>query len=137
MNKVCITGRIANDLDMRQTINGKSVMDISVAVDDGKNAKGEKVASFVPVTVWNGSAEYLNNYAHKGTLISVTGRIKVDSYETDGQKRKKVYVTAESVEILAQPQNEGSSKMAGSRADSGKSVDIKPDDLPFEEETPW
>lgn len=132
MNKVCITGRIANDLDMRQTTNGKSVMDISVAVNEGKNA-----TTFIPVTVWEGSAKYLSDYAKKGTKIEVTGRIKVDSYEQDGQKRKKVYVTAESVEILAQPQNEGSSKMGGSRADSGRSVDIKPDDLPFNEETPW
>lgn len=122
MNKVCLTGRIANDLDMRQTINGKSVMDISVAVDDGKNAKGEKVASFIPVTVWNGSAEYLNNYAHKGTLISVAGRIKVDSYEQDGQKRKKVYVTAENVEILAQPQE---------KKGESNSLEIQPEELPF------
>lgn len=117
MNKVCITGRIANDLDMRNTITGKNVMDITLAVNDGKNA-----TSFVPVTVWEGSAKYLSDYAKKGTKIEVTGRIKVDSYEQDGQKRKKVYVTAENVEILAQPQE---------KKGESNSLDIQPEELPF------
>ena len=132
MNKVCLSGRIANDLDMRTTVNGKNVLDISVAIDEGKNQKGEKITVFVPVTVWEASAKYLSDYAHKGTIIDVVGRIKADSYEQDGQKRKKVYVTAESVKILAQPQEKKEqSHFDEMPSKSSQTLDIEPDELPF------
>lgn len=133
MNKVSLTGRIANDIDLRKTQQGKSVLDISLAVQrERKGPDGKYPVDFIRVNAWEQRAEFLANYAHKGTMIGVTGRIETGSFTNqNGQKVNTTSIQAESVEILAQPQKEDNSKMAGSRADSGKSVDIGPDELPF------
>ena len=133
MNKVSLTGRIANDIDLRKTQAGKSVLDISLAVQrERKGSDGKYPVDFIRVNAWEQRAEFLANYAHKGTMIGVTGRIETWSFTNqNGQKVNTTSIQAESVEILAQPQKEDNYKMAGSRADSGKSVDISPDELPF------
>lgn len=130
MNKVCLTGRIANDLDLRKTQSGKSVMEFGLAVRrERKDANGEYQADFIRVSVWEHNAEFLNNYAKKGTQIAVSGRISTNTYEGKNGKVTSVFVQADGVEILAQPQD--SSNFGGKASKSAQSVDIEPDELPF------
>ena len=101
MNKVILTGRIANDLEIRSTTTGKSICEFRLATNRPVNRDGEKVADFVSCRVWNKSAENLVKYQTKGNLIAVIGRIQIDSYtDKDGNKRYSNYVLVEDLEYL-------------------------------------
>lgn len=101
MNKVILTGRIANDLEIRSTTTGKSICEFRLATNRPVNRDGEKVADFINCRVWNKSAENLVKYQTKGNLIAVVGRMQVDSYkDKDGNTRYSNYVLVEDLEYL-------------------------------------
>ena len=105
MNKVSLTGRLTTDVELRKTATNKSVSKFSIAVDkDRKDADGNRGVDFIRVVAWESKADFLNNYAKKGTLLGVTGRVETNKYTgRDGVERTEVYVRAEQVEILKQP----------------------------------
>lgn len=101
MNKVILTGRIANDLELRCTSTGKSICEFRLATNRPVTRDGERVADFVNCRVWNKSAENLERYQTKGNLIAVVGRIQVDNYtDKDGKNKNYTYVLVEDLEYL-------------------------------------
>ena len=104
MNQISLTGRITRDLETRVTPQDVHVLDFSIAVKRRK-AKEDK-ADFIDIQCWRQSADFLSQYASKGTTIGVTGELRVDKYtDREGNDRKKIYVLAESVEIISQPKD--------------------------------
>ena len=93
MNNVVLIGNISTDLELKQTMNGKSVCQFNLAV----NGYGEKT-DFIPVQVWNKQAENLVKFQQKGSKIGVSGRLSVDSYEQDGQKKTFTKVVAHEID---------------------------------------
>lgn len=101
MNKVILTGRIANDLELRSTTTGKSICEFRIATNRPSTRDGERVADFISCRVWNKSAENLVKYQTKGNLIAVVGRMQVDSYRDQaGNTRYSNYVLVEDLEYL-------------------------------------
>lgn len=101
MNKVWLTGRIANDLEIRATSTGKSICEFRIATNRPTNRDGERVADFINCRVWNKSAENLEKYQTKGNLIAVVGRLQVDKYtDKEGKNRYNTYVLVEDLEYL-------------------------------------
>lgn len=107
MNKVLLTGRITHDLELKKTNSNKSYLSFAIAVDDGKDANGNKKTIFVDCTIWGSGADFLSQYAGKGVLIGVIGKVVTDNYtNSQGQKVKRTYVRAEHSEILSKPQQQ-------------------------------
>lgn len=101
MNRCIITGRIANNLELRSTSTGKSVCEFRLATNRPTNRDGERVADFINCRVWNKTAENLTKYQKKGSLIAVIGRMQVDNYQDkDGNNRYNTYVLVEELEYL-------------------------------------
>lgn len=101
MNNVTLIGNISTDLELKQTTGGKAVCQFNLAV----NGYGDKT-DFIPVQVWNKQAENLVKFQQKGSKIGVVGRISVENYEVDGQKRTFTKVVAHEVEFLGSKQQE-------------------------------
>lgn len=102
-NRVVLVGNLTRDPELRAIPSGMSVLDAGLAVNDRrKDASGNWIeeATFVDVTVWGRSAEVLSQYSRKGSQILVEGRLKMDSWEQEGQKRTKLKVVAERVVLL-------------------------------------
>lgn len=92
INNVVLVGRLTSDPSLRYTNNGSAVATFNLAVNRSfTNASGEREADFVNCVIWRKPAETLANYAKKGTLLGVTGRIQTRNYEN--QQGQKVYVT--------------------------------------------
>lgn len=92
INNVTLVGRLTKDPDLRYTQSGTAVATFNLAVNRNfTNQNGEREADFINCVIWRKAAETLANYAHKGSLIGVTGRIQTRSY--DNQQGQKVYVT--------------------------------------------
>lgn len=86
INTVSLTGRLTNDINVRETKNGK-VGNFTIAV---QRNFGEKEADFIQVTVFNKVAENMKKFTSKGDLVGVVGRLQTSNYEKDGQT---IYVT--------------------------------------------
>lgn len=102
-NRVVLMGNITRDIELRFTPGGTAVADIGLAVNDKrKNQAGEWVdeATFVDITLWGRTAEVANEYLSKGSACLIEGRLKLDTWETDGQKRSKLKVIGERMQML-------------------------------------
>lgn len=102
MNKIIITGNLCKDIELRYTNNKIAVLQNTVAVkNDFKNADGEYDSEFINIVVWRQTAEFLNNYAIKGSKVLVEGRLTNRSYDKqDGTKGYITEIIAEKVELL-------------------------------------
>lgn len=96
INNVVLVGRLTKDVSLRSTQNGTTVGSFTLAVDrTTKDQNGNRQADFISCVIWNTKyskkAENLATYAHKGSLIGITGAIQTRNYDNkDGQR---VYVT--------------------------------------------
>jgi single-strand DNA-binding protein len=131
MNKVVLSGRWTKDIDFKALDSGKMVAKSSIAVDEGYGDK--KQTFFFEVEMWGKTAEAVTNYSGKGKKILLEGRLKVESWEKDGQKRYATKIVAEQVEFL-EPKGDTGSQSQGNKSDpfaNSKPIDISDDDLPF------
>lgn len=92
INNVVLVGRLTKDPDLRYTASGSAVATFTLAVNRNfTNQSGNREADFINCVLWRKPAETLANYARKGTLLGVTGRIQTRNYEN--QQGQRVYVT--------------------------------------------
>lgn len=149
INKVVLIGRVTKDVGSDERSYGtlpsgttKAVVSIAVNRSVKKNDQWEEVASFFDVTIFGKSAENLKQYLTKGTRIGVEGSLRQDRWEKDGKKQSKVYIVADSVQLLGGKNGDGSSSNYTKSASSGSAPssggDLPPsydegvtEDIPF------
>jgi len=140
INRVVLTGRLVRDPELRKTQSGKSVANFTVAVDRPRRKDKEAAdTDFINCQAWNKTAEYIRNYAKKGTLIGVDGRIQTRNYDnTSGQKVYVTEVVCDSVSLLSGYGNRNITpdtdpRTAGYAGDysTGPELEISSDYLPF------
>ncbi|WP_144809667.1 single-stranded DNA-binding protein [Enterococcus casseliflavus] len=116
INNLTLVGRLTKDPDLKYTGNGTAVATFTLAVNRNfTNQSGEREADFINCVIWRKPAETLANYAKKGVLIGVTGRIQTRSY--DNQQGQKVYVTeviADNFQLLESKKADSSQNTQGS-----------------------
>lgn len=122
LNNVTLLGRVTKDIELRKTTSGKSVVSFNLAIDR-KAQKG--TTDFIDCVAWNKSAEYLNNYAHKGDLVSVIGSLQKREYMNNGIKVYVTEVHTNDVSIVA------SKKEAPVTFEETPAIDVTDDMLPF------
>jgi single-strand DNA-binding protein len=137
LNSVVLVGRLTKDAELRYTPNNQAVATFSLAVNRPfKNQNGDREADFINCVIWRQQAENLANWAKKGALIGITGRIQTRNYEN--QQGQRVYITevvANNFQLLEfnkqnnQGQSQGNSQPEFSR--QAEPMDISDDDLPF------
>ena len=109
LNQVNLIGNITRDIETRYTPQGTAIVDIGLAINRSwKNDRGEKQeeTTFVEVTLWARMAEIAAEYCHKGDPLFVSGRLHLDTWDdkTTGQKRSKLKVIGEQIQLLASRQ---------------------------------
>jgi len=102
MNSVCLIGRITKDIELRTTPGGNKCVAMFIAINNGKDKEGnERPADFPKIYVWDNQAENVNKYCKKGSLVSVTGRLKTRTWDKDdGTKGYETYVYANRVQFI-------------------------------------
>jgi single-strand DNA-binding protein len=101
-NRVILVGNLTRDPELRYIPSGTAVSEIGLAVND-RVKKGDQwvdETTFVDVTMWGRTAEVANEYLSKGAPVLIEGRLKLDSWEKDGQKRSKLRVVCEKMQML-------------------------------------
>jgi single-strand DNA-binding protein len=99
MNNVSLVGRLTADLSLKETSNGTPYVKFSLAVDkelskerrEQFEAINKATADFPRIAVYGKFAETVSKYLNKGSLISLTGAVRTDSF--DGLNGEKVFMT--------------------------------------------
>ncbi len=132
-NRVILVGNLTRDPELKYIPSGAAVCEVGLAVNDRrKNASGEWVeeTTFVDVTLWARTAEVASEYLSKGSPVLIEGRLKLDTWEKDGQKRSKLRVVGERMQMLGGRGGGGSGSDGGGRqydsSEYGPSADEKP-----------
>ena len=98
MNSINLTGNICNDLEVKSTQSGKSVLSFNLAV---KRPFTKDTTDFIPVVVWDQGADYLGKYGRKGSRVAVCGKLTTRKYQDNGGNNRTAYeVVADTVELM-------------------------------------
>ena len=129
-NQVILMGNLTRDPEVRQTPNGQSVCNFSLALNrsyKGGDGEWQEVTDYVDVIAWGPLGERVAQYVTKGRPVLVNGRLQSSSWEQDGKKRTKVEVNAQDVTFLGgRGEGGGDAPAAGSSASSNSAPASKP-----------
>lgn len=130
LNNVNLMGRLVRDAELKMTQNGTSTATFTIACErDFKNPDGKKETDFITIVAWRHTAEYVCQYAKKGDMLAVSGRLQMRSYEDrSGQKRTVAEVVTNNAYAVGNRNN--------SDAQQQTTAPILPDDVLFDG-TPW
>ena len=109
INHVVLVGRLTRDAELRYTQVGTPIVRFSMAVNRRKKVGDEWVdeVSFFDVVLWGKMGESINQYLVKGKQVAVTGELRQNRWEQDGQPRSKVEIIASNLQLLGQSQGSG------------------------------
>ena len=141
MNKVCLTGRITKNIELKYNQNNVAITSFTLAVTRKfKNKNGEYESDFINCIAYKSTAELLNKYIKKGDLLGIEGRIQTRNYEDKDGKR--VYVTeviVDSIDFLQSRKDESKQETENTKqklsddvfSEFGSSIEITDDDVAF------
>ena len=127
LNNCTFIGRLVRDPEVR-TVGEAKTASFTIAVDKRFKSKNENAptADFIPVSVWRSTADFVENYFHKGKQVSVVGSLETYSYDKDGEKRYGFRINASEVGFADSAKAEDKP--------SGKSGNQPDNDFPVDED---
>ena len=142
INNVTLIGHLTKDVELKYTPANQAVAQFTLAVNRTfKNANGERESDFINCVIWRKSAENFANWAKKGALIGITGRIQTRNYENaQGQRVYVTEVIAENFQMLEsrnqqQGQQQGQATQQQAKQpdpfSGGTPMSLNDDSLPF------
>lgn len=131
MNNLVLIGRLTKDAEVRYSQNGDAWATFRLAADRGKDA-----TDFIPCKAFKKTAEFLEKYGTKGTKFALEGSVRVEQWESDGQKHERMIVVANRMEFVeskgSKPQSEPEpQKEQQKEPDEDGFVDGIDEELPF------
>jgi single-strand DNA-binding protein len=137
-NHVILIGRLTRDIgaDERSFAyvgsNNTARANISIAVNRSvkKNDQWNDEVFYFDVQIWGKTAENLKQYLQKGKQIAVDGYLKQDRWQKDGQNFSRVYVVANTVQLLGGTKNDNTQTEGQQQFTSNNDNDF-PEDIPF------
>lgn len=130
MNRVCITGNLTREPELRSTSSGTAVLNFGVAVNERRfnqqSQQWEDYAHFVDCVMFGKRAESLQRYMHRGDRVGIDGKLRYSSWESNGQKRSKLEVVVDDVDLLG-----GKRSTDQQATQQAEPADVYNDDIPF------
>ena len=149
-NKVILLGNLTRDPEVRYTPKGSAVCDLGLAVNRNytlDNGEKREEVTFVDVVLWARLAEIAGEYLKKGRPVFIEGRLQMDSWDDKqtGQKRTKLRVVGETMQLLGSRPGGASGGTGGSEAPeaerpprpAAKSAGATAQSAPGEDEIPF
>lgn len=105
MNKITLTGRLTEEPKVTYSAGAEPVARASFnfAVPDmsmKRDEDGNYPTDFFRCTCWGKLAEIVEKHCNKGTKLLISGRLKNNNYEKDGQKVYSNEIVIDSLEFL-------------------------------------
>ena len=105
LNTVVLLGRITQDIELKSTTGGTSVIQFTVAVDRNFSKKGEeKQTDFIYCVAWKQTADFISKHFGKGRMIAIEGRLQSRTYDDkNGTKHYITEIIVENVSFTGEP----------------------------------
>jgi single-strand DNA-binding protein len=128
INRVVLIGRLARESEARQTNQGETVVDFTLAVDKRPRRGEDQEPNWFRISAFGKTAEYVTTYLGKGRLVAVDGRLDHRKYQDrDGNNREAISIIADNVQGLDRPrEDEGRGNSSGKPNSSAKADDFDP-----------
>lgn len=110
INKVVLSGNLTRDPELRQTASGSMILAFGIAVNERvkKGDNWEDYPNFFDCVMFGKRAESLSKIMTKGMKVALSGRLRYSSWDNkDGQRRSKVEVIAEEVDLMQRRDGNG------------------------------
>ncbi len=147
-NRVVLVGNLTRDIELRYTPGGTAVTDMGIAVNERvkRNDQWTDEVNYFDITLWGRTAEVAAEYMNKGSSVLIEGRLKYDTWEQDGQKRSKIKIVGERMQMLgsrgggsghnSSPAPHSQQSSSASAATTAESHSL-PDFIPPDDEVPF
>ncbi len=117
-NQVTLLGNVTRDIQVKYTTGGTAVCEVGLAINETyKDKGGNKVEKcvFVDVTLWGRTAEIAGEYLKKGNPVLISGKLALDQWDDreTGQKRSKLKVVGETLQLLGSKRDSADQSPAG------------------------
>ena len=106
MNMIVLTGRLTKDPELKFGQSGKAYSRFTLAVD---RPFSKDEADFINCVAFGKTAELIGEYLRKGRKAGVTGRLQMNRFEMNGEKRTSYDVIVDTVEFLEPKNSSGAS----------------------------
>ncbi|MBL8746885.1 MAG: single-stranded DNA-binding protein [Phycisphaerae bacterium] len=141
-NKVMLMGNLTRDIELRHLPNSSNaVANIGLAVNRRfRTQEGEQreEVTFIDCEAWGKTAETMSQYLRKGRPVFIEGRLKLDTWEKEGQKHSKLKVVVESFQFIDSKDSGGAGEggaparsSAGARSQPTNYEPVPENDIPF------
>lgn len=114
INAVVIVGNLTRDPELRHTQGGTAVVGLRVAVNGSEKINGEwkDRSDFFDVRVWGNQGEGCVQYLAKGKRVGISGKLRLEEWESGGEKKQKVLIVADDVQFLTPRDGGGGERSA-------------------------
>lgn len=102
-NKLILVGHVTRDPELRYTPNQKEIVKFGLAVNRKWGDKEEVL--FIDVTMFGKRGVAFSEHNKKGAAVLVEGRLTLENWEKDGQKRSKHAMIADEWQFMGGKQD--------------------------------
>lgn len=132
LNKVTIIGNLTRDPELKALPSGVQVVNLGVATNrNWKDKEGNKqeAVEYHNIVAFGRQAENIAQFLKKGSSILVEGRLQTKGWESDGVKKYRTEIVAESVQFG--PRKEGGSGNFDKNKNDNGSVEVRSDEIEY------
>ncbi len=143
MNNVSITCNLTGQININEYLNKQGetqyVVNVVGIINEPKKG-GESITTPVNLTAFERNAKIIKNYTTKGSKIAVTGKLRKDKYEKDGETRYKDYILVSFIELLDSKEETEKKRVKAKENNAFKNVEssnqtqfsyLDDEDMPF------
>jgi single-strand DNA-binding protein len=127
-NRIILIGNLTKDPELRYTPQGTPVASFRLAVNYRYKQADEvkQETTFIDNVVFGKQAESCSKYLNKGSSVLVEGRLQERRWESNGQKRSKFEVIAQSVRFLSKRGGSQEQEVEGDIIPPEETTDLEP-----------
>jgi len=132
INSVTMTGRLTADPVFRSTQGGYSFLNFTIACNASKKDGDTWVdeAHFFDCEISGKRAEGLNGKLLKGEAVTIHGRLRLQRWEAEGQKKSRVSISIDDIVKQYAKKTDNTQVVNGPKFDELPAM-FGDDDLPF------
>lgn len=117
LNSVQLIGRLGRDPEIRYMVSGDAVANLTVATSEvykDKDGNKKESTEWHRCVAFKQPAKFIDQYATKGDLVYIEGKLQTREYEKDGQKHYSTEIVVGKFQLLS-----SNSKKAAAASSTG------------------
>ena len=102
INNLTIVGRLTRDGELQYTNSGSAVLNFSIATNRSvkQDDTWKDEVSYFNAVLFGKRAEGIAQYMLKGKQVVISGSLKQDRWEQDGQSRTAVKIIVDNIQLV-------------------------------------